>query len=106
VTSVVQHNGYKLSVYVTPNRAAVPNAFGIRLTRTGKPVRGATVLARFTMLDMEMPSQTYRLAETVPGTYQHSAPALVMVGRWGVAFEVQPRGAQPFTVTLVDRANG
>jgi len=33
-------------------------------------------------------------------------PALVMVGHWGLQFEVQPRGGKPFTVLLVDRANG
>jgi copper transport protein len=55
---------------------------------------------------MEMPSQSYRLAETAPGVYTHSGPALVMVGHWGLSFDIAPRGAQPFTVLFVDRANG
>jgi len=38
--------------------------------------------------------------------YSHSAPALVMVGRWAITFEVQPPGGQTFDVLLVDRANG
>jgi hypothetical protein len=58
------------------------------------------------MLDMEMPAQSYRLSESKPGVYAHSAPALVMVGRWGLSFDIRPRGAQPFTVLFLDRANG
>jgi copper transport protein len=106
VTSVVSKNGYRLEVHVTPNRAAVPNEFAVRIERGGAPVRGADVAATFTMLDMEMPAQTYRLTETSPGLYEHAAPALVMVGHWGLSFAVQPRGAAPLTILLVDRANG
>jgi copper transport protein len=69
-------------------------------------VTGATVIGTFTMLDMEMPSQGYKFDETAPGTYSHSGPALVMVGHWGLSFDVEPPGAQPFTVVFVDRANG
>jgi hypothetical protein len=38
--------------------------------------------------------------------YEHSAPALVMVGHWGLSFAIAPPGATPFNVLLVDRANG
>jgi copper transport protein len=56
---------------------------------------------------MEMPSQSDRLAETQPGTYVRSAPALVMVGHWGLSFQVQPKGGgAPFSVLLVDKAGG
>ena len=106
VASVVDMAGYRLELRVTPNKAAVSNEFAVRVTRGGKPVRGATVIATFTMLDMEMPTQGYRLAEASPGLYEHSAPALVMVGHWGLSFDVEPPGKQPFTVTIVDRANG
>jgi len=41
-----------------------------------------------------------------PGLYEHSAPALVMVGHWGLSFAIAPQGATPFSVLLVDRANG
>jgi copper transport protein len=102
----VQHGAYRVEVRVSPNRAAVPNDFSVRLTRNGAPVRGADVVATVTMLDMEMPAQSYRLAETAPGLYAHAAPALVMVGRWGLSFDVRPRGAQPFTILFLDRANG
>jgi hypothetical protein len=55
---------------------------------------------------MEMGQQAYKLSETAPGVYTHSAPALVMVGHWGLSFSVTPRGGPPFTVLLIDRANG
>jgi copper transport protein len=107
VTQVVKSNGYQLEFHVTPNRAAVPNQFAVRITKNGRPVTGADVTATFTMLDMEMQSQSYRLSETSPGLYEHSAPALVMVGHWGLGFAITPPGSTtPFNVLLVDRANG
>ena len=60
----------------------------------------------FAMLDMEMGEQAYQLRETEPGTYVHSAPALVMVGHWGLTFDVEPPDGAPFTVTVVDMADG
>jgi copper transport protein len=106
VTETVERNGYQLQVRVTPNKVAVPDEFAVRITRNGAPVRGATVIATFTMLDMEMPTQAYRLAERSPGLYEHSSGALVMVGRWGLTFEVQPAGKQPFDVVVLDHAAG
>lgn len=106
VTKVVTHSGYRLEVHVTPNKVAVPDDFAVRLSSNGAPVRGASVIMTFTMLDMEMPTQSYRLAERSPGVYEHSTEALVMVGRWGLAFQVQPPGAQPFDVTILDHASG
>jgi hypothetical protein len=29
-----------------------------------------------------------------------------MVGHWGVSFQVEPPGGQPFTVIVVDHAEG
>jgi copper transport protein len=106
VTKVVNEHGYRLEFHVTPNRAAVPNQFAVRIDRGVAPVRRADVTATFTMLDMEMPAQSYKLSEASPGLYEHSAPALVMVGHWGLSFAIAPQGATPFTVLLVDRANG
>ncbi|HEX4681038.1 MAG TPA: copper resistance protein CopC [Gaiellaceae bacterium] len=105
VTSVTQKNGYRVELSVSPNRAAVPNEFSVRLTRGGKPVQG-DILIRVTMLDMEMGAQEYRLSETAPGVYTHAAPALVMVGHWGLSFTITPRGQQPFDVLIVDHATG
>jgi copper transport protein len=106
VRSVVQKDGYTLSVGVAPNKFAVPNSFVLRLTKGGQPVRGAEVVLTFEMLDMEMGNQAYRLTESAPGVYTHATPALVMVGHWGLSFSVTPRGGQPFDVLLVDKANG
>jgi copper transport protein len=106
VTEEARKDGYQLELRVSPNRAAVPNDFAVRLTRNGSPVRGADVIVRVTMLDMEMGQQEYRLGETAPGLYRHAAPALVMVGHWGLSFDVTPRGAQPFDVLIVDHATG
>jgi copper transport protein len=106
VRRVVTRNGYRLEVNVRPNKAVVPNTFDVRITRNGQPVRGADVSTRFTMLDMAMGDQAYALKEVEPGLYRHSAPALVMVGHWGLTFDVRPRGARPFDVLLVDKANG
>lgn len=105
IRSVVQKDGYSLAFDVAPNKAAVPNTFQVRITRGGKPLTGAEVVESFLMLDMEMGTQAYRLSETSPGTYEHSAPALVMVGHWGLSFAITPQSGQPFTVLLVDRAN-
>lgn len=106
VTRALDKNGYHLAFRVDPNRAAVPNNFSLQITRGGKPVTGADVTTSFAMLDMEMGQQAYRLSETAPGVYSHSAPALVMVGHWGLTFDIRPRGATPFQILLLDRANG
>src|SRR4030095_14873840 len=92
VVEVVNKNGYRIEVRVSPNRAAVPNTFSVRITRNGQPVRGAEVVSGFTMLDMEMGSQSYVLQETAPGVYSRSAPALVMVGHWGLSDGSSPQG--------------
>ena len=106
VSKVLAKGPYRLHVQVTPNRAAIQNSFSLALTRGGRPVRGAEVLSRFDMLDMEMGEQSYRLREQRPGVFTKDAPALVMVGHWALQFEVTPPGAQPFIVTLLDKASG
>jgi copper transport protein len=106
VAATVKHAGYALQVLVSPNRAVAPNSFALKLTRNGQPVRNANVTLGFAMLDMQMPSQTYQLTEKAPGLYTQRAPALVMVGHWGLTFNVTPQGAPPFTATVVDHATG
>jgi copper transport protein len=106
VTEVVNKNGYRIGLRVTPNQAAAPNTFAVELTREGAPVRGATVIAGVAMLDMEMGRQSEALPERSPGVYARSSPALVMVGHWGLSFEITPPGKQPFTVLLLDRTTG
>jgi copper transport protein len=93
-------------VSISPNRAAAPSRFSVTLRRNGAPVTGATVIAHFLMLDMDMQAQAYTLSEGPPGTYSRSEPALVMVGHWGLSFEIDPHGDAPFTVILEDKAEG
>jgi copper transport protein len=104
VASTLVRGGYKLQVLVNPNQAAAPDTFGLRLTRGGKPVQGADVTLTFAMLDMQMPTQEYQLAETAPGIYTRKAPALVMVGHWALNFTITPKGGLPFSALVVDRA--
>jgi copper transport protein len=106
VNRTVTRNGYTVTVQVDPNRAAVPNTFTVKISKSGKPVTGADVVQTFTMLDMEMGQQAYRLSETSPGVYTHAAPALVMVGHWGLGLSITPPGGQAFDVLFVDKANG
>ena len=106
VVQVVQKNGYTIKILVSPNRAAVPNSFALQLTRGTTPVRGAEVTLQFAMLDMEMANQVFELAETSPGIYSRPAPALVMVGHWGLTYTITPKGGQPFSVLVVDHATG
>jgi copper transport protein len=106
VSHVVTRSGYRLAFNIDPNRAALPNTFAVEITRGGKPVANAQVVARFAMLDMTMPQLAYRLPEQTPGTFSRSAPALVMVGHWGVTFQVTPPGKSSFDVTLLDHATG
>jgi copper transport protein len=106
VAEMVNQNGYTIELRVSPNKAAAENAFSLRVTKNGQPVRRATVVGGFSMLDMEMGTQSYVMPETAPGVYSRSAPALVMVGHWGLSFEITPPGQQQFTVLFVDRTTG
>ena len=106
VAESVSQAGYRLQVLVSPNKAAAPNSFALRITKNGQPVRGANVTLAFNHLEMEMPQQEYQLKETKPGIYSHSAAALVMVGRWGLTFNITPKSGPPFTALIVDQADG
>ena len=106
VSKTFERNGYDVKATITPNRAAQPNTFTLTLTKDGKPVTGANVTTTFAMLDMEMGQQAFAFKEVRPGVFRHSAPALVMVGHWGITSHVEPPGGEPFDVVLVDRANG
>ncbi len=106
VARTVSRAGYQLELLVSPNRAAAPDSFALRITKGGQPVRGADVTLTFAMTTMQMPDQEYQLTETRPGVYSRAAPALVMVGVWGLTFQITPRGATPFTALILDQANG
>src|SRR5207237_7578306 len=105
-TEHVKKAGYDLVFRVSPNRAALPNSFSVRITRGGQPVRNASVVTHFAMLDMDMQELAYSFPERQPGVYVRSAPALVMVGHWGLQYQITVPGKQPLDVLLVDRAAG
>ena len=106
VASVVHQDGYTLKALVSPNTPAAPNSFALEITKNGQPVSGADVTLTFEMLDMQMGNQEYQLSETQPGVYTHSAPALVMAGRWGLLYSIAPKQGHAFTALLVDKAGG
>ncbi len=106
VAHTVKTGGYTLRFVAAPNRAAVPNAFTVDVSRNGTPVRDAAVKLSFTMLDMEMGEQQYVLTESAAGRYTRTAPALVMVGHWALNFTITPRGGRSFGALIVDRAGG
>jgi copper transport protein len=106
VSRVLRAGPYELRLRITPNRAALPNSFSVAISRGGKPLHGAEVTMRMTMLDMDEQQQIYTLPERASGTYSRSAPALVMVGRWGLGFTITPRSGAPVDVLVLDRASG
>jgi copper transport protein len=106
VVRTVERSGYALQVLVSPNRAAAPDRFTLRLSKRGQPVDHATVTLTFNHTEMQMPQQEYSLTQVGPGLYSRAAPALVMVGKWALAFAVTPPGGPPFTALILDQANG
>ncbi len=106
VAQTVTQAGYRLTVPVSPNKAAAPDSFALRITRNGRPLRHADVTLTFNHTEMEMPQQEYQLTETRPGVYSRSAPALIMVGPWSLAFQITPPGGRPFQATVLDEADG
>jgi copper transport protein len=106
VAQTIRRADYTLQVLVSPNRAAAPDSFALRITKDGRPLRGANVTLAFNHLEMQMPTQQYQLTETAPGVYTRAAPALVMVGKWGLTFQITPASGPPFTALIVDQANG
>jgi len=106
VAHTIRRGGYVLQVLVSPNKAAAPDSFALRITKNGQPVRHANVTLTFNHLEMQMPQQEYQLTETQPGVYTRAAPALIMVGKWGLTFQITPNSGPPFTALIVDEANG
>jgi copper transport protein len=106
VAATVEQGGYALQVLVSPNKAAAPDTFALRISKHGQPVRGANVTLTFNHTEMQMPQQEYQLTETQPGVYSHAAPALVMVGKWALAFHITPTSGPSITALILDQANG
>ncbi len=106
VAAVVHQDGYTLKLRLSPNTPAAPNSFALQVTKGSQPIAGADVTLTLEMLDMQMGNEEYQLGETSPGVYSHSAPALVMAGRWGLLFSITPKQGNPFTAFIVDKAGG
>jgi copper transport protein len=106
VAATIERAGYRLQVLVSPNKAAAPDSFVLRITKGGRPVRHAEVTLTFNHTEMQMPQQQYQLTEARPGVYARRAPALIMVGKWALSFNVSPPGGPPFTALILDEANG
>ena len=95
-----------LQVLVSPNKAAAPDSFALRITQNGRPVRGANVTLTFNHIEMQMPQQEYQLTETQPGVYSRAAPGADHGRQMGARLPGHPQGAPPFTALIVDQANG
>jgi copper transport protein len=106
VARTFTRNGVRIQVGIQPNRAAIDNAFALRLQRAGKPVRHALVTAQLDMLDMSMQQQAYTLAEVSPGVYERRRPAFVMVGHWLLGYTIEIPGRKAIKLQVVDKAGG
>jgi copper transport protein len=106
VAATFIRSGVRIQVGVQPNRAAIDNAFAVRLQRAGKPVRHAQVTAELDMLDMSMQQQAYALTEVSPGVYKRSKPAFVMVGHWLLGYTIEIPGLKAIKLQVVDKAGG
>ncbi len=106
VVQTVHRAGYVLQVLVSPNKAVAPDSFALRIIKGGQPVRGANVTLTFNHTEMQMPEQEYQLTETGPGVYSRAAPALVMVGKWALDFQITPKNGLPFSALILDQADG
>ena len=97
--------GYTLQVLVSPNKAAAPDSFALRITKGGQPVRGANVtLAVQPPRDADARRRSTSSPRPSPGVYSRAAPALVMVGELGADVPGHPEDGLPFTRT--DRRPG
>ena len=103
----VNRAGYKLQVLVSPNKAAAPDSFALRITKNGQPVRGADVTLTFNHTEMQMPQQEYQLHETGPGALlarRAGAGDGRQVGAW--PSRSTPKSGPPFTALILDQADG
>jgi hypothetical protein len=107
VTCVVQQAGLRLELRVSPNRAALPSTFVVRLRDSEGPLQRAKVTVSVSMPKMPMPPVNLTLREVTAGVYSTAAPAaFTMVGLYQLAYRVTAPGHRPVTVTLVDHVRG
>jgi hypothetical protein len=107
VRTTLSQAGLRLELRVSPNRAAIPSTFVVKVRDGLDPVRKARVTARVTMPKMAMPPVNLTLREVTPGVYSANAPAaFTMVGTYELAYRVTATGHRPVTATLVDHVRG
>jgi len=94
---------YRLQFQLTPNRATRTGVVVVSLTQRGRPIAGAHITLRVTMLDMNMGDFTTDLSPTRAGTYMRSFPVVGMSGHWQLRLSVKPREGQQVTFVLDDR---
>ena len=68
VAATVNRAGYRLQVLVSPNKAAAPDSFALRITKGGVPVRGATVTLLSITSRCRCPSRSTRCARPRPAS--------------------------------------
>ena len=106
VAHTVTRAGYVLQVLVTPNKAAAPNSFALRITKNGQPVRGANVTLTLNHTEMQMPQQEYQL-DRDPARRLLTRRARARDGRqMGARVPDHPKNGPAFTALILDQANG
>ena len=85
VARTVNRGGYQLQLLVSPNKAAAPDSFALRITKGGKPVRGANVTLTFNHL---------RDADAPAGIPAHRDPAGRLLALRPGARDGRPLGAE------------
>jgi hypothetical protein len=105
--SVATHRqGNSLSVRISPNSSRRWNVIDLAVSRRGAPVRRAAATVRFDMSAMSMGASRFRLAETRPGVYRYTGPAITMDGMWVLTFDVRPEHGRSFALTVRDQVRG
>ena len=104
---VVDREGYRVQVKVSPNLASRPNRLLVTVTRHGRPVKVDRVGASFSMPAMNMwNALTSSLHSTQHGGYAGTEPVLGMAGLWQLRFTVVGPGGRRFTAAIDDRLRG
>ena len=93
VAKVVRKNGYTHGASTsrpTGPRCRTPSACGSR--RAASRCRAPTSSRRSSCWTWRWAPRPIASPRPRPGTYEHAAPALVMVGHWGLSFDITPPG--------------
>jgi hypothetical protein len=101
---VLNRNGYRVDVKVSPNLASRPNQLLVTVMHSGRPVKLTWVRASFSMPVMNMwNALTSTLHSTRRGAYAATEPVLGMAGRWRLRFTLVVPGGRRLTASTDDR---